>query len=810
MKRKILLYGVSTYKNKGVEAIINSTLNQIDFKENSVTIASHDINYNSTKYNSKNKNIRHYNKDDLTEEEKKLELKYQNMPFDYNNFELLYQKDVVEEIKKSDICVSVGGDNYCYDHCSWLYALDNKSNELGKKTVLWGASLFENINDLELIDNLKKFDVLIIRESLSLSAVKKFIPEEKIIYAPDPAFSLKIKKVKLDSWYKNRKYVVLNASPLTIKTNDAYKALVKLIEHILKNTKYSICLLAHVITEDCDDREILLKLKRAFSKEERIYFEKNDYNCTELKYIISNSELAVVARTHASIAAYSTLVPTLVLGYSVKSKGIAKDLFGTYQKYVLNSKEMNSENLIEHFDYINDNKEKIKKILEDIMPNIKEQAASIFTKLLEKIESQNLRTICQKAKCTGCGLCASICPTNAISMKEDKEGFIYPVIDLNKCIKCNKCRMNCHILNNKNNEKYEPEIYALKNKNINERMSSTSGGAFSILAKKVFEANGIVYGCEMKDHIASHIRVDNYNDLDKIRGSKYIQSKTTNIFKQVKEDLNNKKIVLFSGTPCQIGALKTFIGDNDKLITVSVVCHGIMNTKLLDKHIDSLELENNMKITDWKFRTKEHNDWTKSAVSYKIGETLNTIEFTKDNLMFLYLKNVVLRDSCYNCKYKGNNKADFILGDYWGIEVTNPNFADKKGVSALIINSEKGAKFARKEYLKKYATITEGNYEDFVKYNPSYISSEKRPLLRNTALLQIDDIPFNILSNIIRGEYFKIEYNNIQKEMNNLRLENIELVNQLNNIYNSKRWKAIDKPLNIINKIIGKNKKAGR
>lgn len=805
MKKKVLLYGVSTYKNKGVEAIINSTLNQIDLKENSVTIASHDINYNSTKYNEKVKNIIHYNKDNLSEEDKELELKYQNMPFDYNNFELLYQKDVVEEIKKSDICISVGGDNYCYDHCTWLYALDNKSSELGKKTVLWGASLFENINDLELIENLKKFDVLVIRESLSLNAVKKYIPEENIIYAPDPAFSLKIKKVKLDSWYKNRKYIILNASPLTIKTDEAYKALLALIDHILKDTKYSVCLLPHVITEDCDDREILLKLKKTFNKENRVYFEENDYDCTELKYIISNSELAVVARTHASIAAYSTLVPTLVLGYSVKSKGIAKDLFGTHKKYVLNSKEMNTKNLIEHFDYINDNKENIKKILEDKIPDIKEQAASIFTKMLEKIEEQKNRNICQKRNCTGCGLCASLCPTNAISMKEDKEGFIYPVIDLNKCINCNKCRMNCHILKNENNEEYKQKIYALKNKNINERMSSTSGGAFSILAKKVFEKKGIVYGCEMKEYKAIHVRVDNYKDLDKIRGSKYIQSETTNIFKQVKEDLNNKKLVLFSGTPCQIGALKEFIGNNERLITVSVVCHGIMNTKLLEKHINSLELENNTTITNWKFRTKEHNDWTKSAVSYKVGETLNTVEFTKDDLMYLYLKNVILRESCYNCKYKGNNKADFILGDYWGIEVTNPNFADKKGVSALIINSEKGEKFAGKENLKKYATITDGNYEEFVKYNPSYISSEKKPLLRNTALLQIDDIPFNILSNIIRGEYVKIEYNNIQKEMNNLRLENIELVNKLNNIYNSKRWKAIDKPLNVINKIIGKN-----
>ena len=149
MKKRIILYGVSTYKNKGVEAIINSTLNQINLDNYDITIASHDYEYNKTIYNNKIENINHYRKNNLTPEEKKLELEYQNMPFDYNNFELLYQKDVVNKINESDICMSVGGDNYCYDHCSWLYALDNKCRELGKKTILWSASLFEEINNLE-------------------------------------------------------------------------------------------------------------------------------------------------------------------------------------------------------------------------------------------------------------------------------------------------------------------------------------------------------------------------------------------------------------------------------------------------------------------------------------------------------------------------------------------------------------------------------------------------------------------------------------------------------------------------------------
>ena len=137
-KKKILIYGVSTFKNRGVEAIINSTLGQIDTKDYDITLASYDLPYNTNKYTDRVKYVDHYRMNDLTKEEQELEKKYQTMPFDYNNFELLYQRDVVKEIEASDICISAGGDNYCYNPCTWLYSLDNKSRSLGKKTVLWG------------------------------------------------------------------------------------------------------------------------------------------------------------------------------------------------------------------------------------------------------------------------------------------------------------------------------------------------------------------------------------------------------------------------------------------------------------------------------------------------------------------------------------------------------------------------------------------------------------------------------------------------------------------------------------------------
>ena len=441
-KTKILLYGIGTFKNRGIEAILQSTINQIDKSKYEINVATFDYESNKEQYtDSITKYVNHYKKhDELTEEEKALEEKYKNMPFDFNNFELLYQNEVVKEIDDMEICFSTGGDNYCYAGCNWLYALDNLCNKSGKKTVLWGASLFDKIEDKLLINDLQNFDVLVIRESLTYNEVKKYIPEDRLILSSDPAFSLEVKETKVNDWYKNRKYIVLNVSPLTILNDTQYQEIIDFINYILKETKYSICLLPHVKTEDCNDLDILEKLKDEYKDEDRIYLEDEEYNCNELKYIISKSTIAVVARTHASIAAYSTLVPTLVIGYSVKSRGIAKDIFGSYNNYVISKDDLKNNELIRHFKYIDDNKNNIKKVLEEKMPDYKKQAKNLFNSVIEKLEEQEKHKICDRRKCIGCGLCSKECPKNAIELVPDKYGFSHPKIDLKKCIHCDICR----------------------------------------------------------------------------------------------------------------------------------------------------------------------------------------------------------------------------------------------------------------------------------------------------------------------------------------------------------------------------------
>lgn len=808
-KKKILIYGVSTYKNRGVEAIVNSTLNQIDTSKYDISIASYDLPYNTKFYKDTVKYIDHYRINNLSEEEKKLEKKYYNMPFDYHNFELLYQSDVVKEMEESDICISAGGDNYCYPPCSWLYALDEKSHTLGKNTILWGSSLFEEIDDLELINNLDNFNVLVIRESLTLDAIKDLVDEDKIIFAKDPAFSLKLKKVKLNDWYKkNRDYVILNVSPLTIKNEDSYNSIVALIEHILGKTNYSVCLLPHVTTEDCNDLDILKELKKKF-RNNRVYLEKTKYDCQELKYIISKSKLVVAARTHASIAAYSTCIPTLVIGYSVKSKGIAKDLFGTYDNYVIDSNELTDESLIEKFDFIEKNKNKIIKTLQKKMPSIIEEASTIFDKVIEKLQSQKIKNICERNKCVGCGVCVNICPVNAIKLVKDEAGFNYPKIDLNKCIHCNKCRNTCPILNKKEKNEFKKEIYALKNKNKDERIKSTSGGAFSILARDILNKKGIVYGCEMENNKANHIRITTIEELDKIRGSKYIQSNLMNTYKSLKKDLDSNKLVLFSGTPCQIGAVKAFLRkDYSNLITVSVICHGVISDKLLKIHLKDLKNKHNLPITNWSFRNKKPNPWNEASVSYRVGNTKKTVNFLDDNLMYLYLKNVVMRDSCYHCHYKGNNNvADIIIADYWGIEVENRSFFDTNGVSAIIINNEHGKEFYDNINIEKYADIDKGSFNDLNKYNPAYSKQITCEINRKKYLHNVYKNGLEKEFRIIRETILEKELIKANKELARLSYLNNELETRLNRIRNNKILQLGIIPLRIVRKIKRKIKK---
>lgn len=299
-----------------------------------------------------------------------------------------------------------------------------------------------------------------------------------------------------------------------------------------------------------------------------------------------------------------------------------------------------------------------------------------------------------KDKCCGCGACANICPNNCLIMKPDEEGFIYPVFDEKKCINCNLCEKVCPFENIKTMT-CVPKVLAAKSTDDYIRFNSSSGGIFSELAKKVISKGGIVCSAVMADDNRSVIFdfAENVEDLEKFRGSKYIQSDTKDVYKLIKEKLLKNVEILFCGTTCQVAGLKQFlIKDYDNLLCVDLICHGAPSPLMWDKYLDYYEEKYNTKVDKISFRSKKYS-WAEFGMN--ISSKKERFEFSFENPYFrLFNSNLCLRTSCYDCKVKGmNNLSDISLGDFWHIETVIDNFDDGKGVSMVLLNTTKGETF---------------------------------------------------------------------------------------------------------------------
>lgn len=342
-----------------------------------------------------------------------------------------------------------------------------------------------------------------------------------------------------------------------------------------------------------------------------------------------------------------------------------------------------------------------------------------------------------KSDCTGCGACYSACPKKCISMEQDAEGFLYPAVDSANCTKCGKCEKICPAMSQGTVRK-PLKVYAAKNPDEEIRYQSSSGGVFSMLAESVIAKGGVVFGARFNDNWeVEHGYAETVEGLAAFRGSKYVQSVIGETYKQTKEFLENGRRVLYSGTPCQIAGLKAYLSkDYDNLLAVDLVCHGVPSPLVWKKylgeiigispHAQNITTDNNKfsildirfrdKIYGWnsllifsiltdngkpmdmqgilniKFRNKK-NGWKCKHIT--VSSTGNGILLTQDSnrnsFMRGFLRNLYLRPSCYKCPARPfKSGSDITIGDYWGIGNVLPEFDDDKGVSLVMVNTEKG------------------------------------------------------------------------------------------------------------------------
>lgn len=354
-----------------------------------------------------------------------------------------------------------------------------------------------------------------------------------------------------------------------------------------------------------------------------------------------------------------------------------------------------------------------------------------------------IKKIGEKA-CTGCFGCYNVCPVNAIKMKLDKEGFYKPEI-LDNCVECGKCQNGCPVVRYDKINRYIKSYAAWSNeKDI--VLNSSSGGIFSELALKIFLDKGIVYGAAWENGQVKHKRIDKEKYLESIRGSKYIPSNIGFTYREIIEDLNHGKKVLFCGTPCQVAALKKIVNNNN-LITVDFICHGIPSYKAYEKYCIE-EFKEKIKKVDFRNKMK---GWKDYYLVY-FGKKKKIFHHNLDMFFNGFMENIYLNKSCYNCRFKGNKcgnerVADITLGDFWGIP---QELFNKDGVSFIVINNEKGMTLFNE--IKSSITYREVSLNVGLKENSCFYNSCNEPKERELFYKNIDDMSFKNLSN----KYFKM------------------------------------------------------
>lgn len=329
--------------------------------------------------------------------------------------------------------------------------------------------------------------------------------------------------------------------------------------------------------------------------------------------------------------------------------------------------------------------------------------------------------ITDKKKCCGCAACYNICPVRAIQMKSDFEGFLYPEIDVELCIGCNQCKVVCPY-HNRTNKKYDlRKCYAGFNNNELDRALSSSGGIFVLMAKEIISQGGIVYGAAYDDDfLVYHTSAENYNDLQRLIGSKYLQSRIGDSFSSIRILLNKGRQILFVGTSCQVAGLRGYLKkDYQNLICVDFICLGVPSPKVWKDYLDTYFKGEEIKFVNFKNKNLGWHQFSLNIITNKRDYCRNG----RETMYFSgYFKHLYSRPCCSECIFKhGNRDSDITISDCWGYNYIAPELDDNKGLSSIECHSQKGEKMF--DLIKDRLIWKCANFDDVMKYNSNYCTA---------------------------------------------------------------------------------------
>jgi len=353
--------------------------------------------------------------------------------------------------------------------------------------------------------------------------------------------------------------------------------------------------------------------------------------------------------------------------------------------------------------------------------------------------------IVDRKECTGCSACFSVCPENCIAMEVDNDGFHYPEVNHDKCTKCSLCIKICPVINAPVIDNI-PKAYACISNDEELRMQSSSGGIFAAMANEILDRKGIVFGAAFDENFnVTHQFVDSHHELEKFKGSKYVQSQINTSYIKTKSFLDQGRLVLFSGTPCQIAGLKAYLQkDHENLFCVDIICHGVPSPKVWNKYIKYRSDSASSSPQRISFRRKDHG-WKRYSVSFIFkNETEYLNNLCDDIYMRAFLKNISLRPSCYSCKIKTiHRQSDITLADFWGISNIFPDMDDDKGTSLVFVNNQKGNSIFN--VIKDKIKYREVDINEAIKYNSAAVKSVAPHPARTEFFRNLDHLSFDKL-----------------------------------------------------------------